>query len=342
MAFDYLMTARRLSGGKFGDEPGQVKFIKVPRNVVEYDESHIISRAAWVNEVVGLADGDENPLSISPKGDILVYVHGFNNTIENILTRQRSLTANLRAEAWRGVVASFDWPSNNQLLGYLEDREDGAKVAQSLVETCLTIVVTQQDRGCVTNIHLIGHSAGAYVITKALEYSPNKGSNFKSDWRLGQVAFISGDVSRNSFFDGDQWVQIMNKRVMRLTNYFNPYDAALAVSNAKRLGIAPRAGRRGLPDGVAEKFVDVNCGPHFLTLKPPQSGGSVSWSHSWYFEDRVFARDLAMTLEGAIDRDYIPTRDLKDDKLLLKDAPRPANMAAWGIDDAAKMSARTS
>jgi pimeloyl-ACP methyl ester carboxylesterase len=288
MAFDYVMTARRLSNGKFQAEPGPVKFIKVPQNKTEYDESHVITRATWVSEVIGLADGDENPLSISPTGDILVYVHGFNNTITNVLDRQRNLATNLKAERWRGVVVSFDWPSNNQLLGYFEDRSDGAQVAQYLVENCLTIIVAQQGRGCLTNIHLLGHSAGAYVITKALEFSPNRGSDFKSDWRLGQVAFISGDVSRNSFFDGDQWIQVMNKRVMRLTNYFNPYDAALAVSNAKRLGVSPRAGRRGLPDEIGDKLADVNCGPHFLSLKPPKDPGA-SWSHTWYFQDRLFA-----------------------------------------------------
>ncbi|HWP24376.1 MAG TPA: hypothetical protein VNM15_09405, partial [Candidatus Binatia bacterium] len=38
----------------------------------------------------------------------------------------------------------------------------------------------------------------------------------------------------------------MFRRIMRLTNYQNPYDYVLAASNAKRLGVAPRAGRVGL------------------------------------------------------------------------------------------------
>lgn len=336
MAFDYIICARRLSGGQFQPEPGPIKFVKAARGKTGYDESDVISKAAWVNEVVGLADGDENPLSISPKGDILVYVHGYNNAIANVLERQRYLAKNLKQEEWRGIVVSFDWPSNNQVLGYYEDRDDGAAVAQYLVDTCLEIVVSQQRRNCVTNIHLLGHSTGAYVITKALEFSQNKGKNFKSDWRLGQIAFIAGDVSRNSFVAGDQWIQIMNQRVMRLTNYFNPYDAVLAVSNAKRLGVSPRAGRRGLPDAVGDKLVDVNCGPHFLKLKPTLLEWMGSWTHSWYFQDRVFARDLAMTLEGAIDREYIPTRNLKDGKLDLTEAPRLAGMEQWGIDDAAR------
>ncbi|MGV3550034.1 alpha/beta hydrolase [Rhizobium sp.] len=336
MAFDYIITARKLASGQFTAEPGPLKFIKVPRNAVIYDETHVIARTAWVEEVVALADGDDNPLSISPLGDLLFYVHGYNNTIEAVLARQRTLSANMRAELWRGLVVSFDWPSNNQLLGYFEDRDDGAEVAHLLVETCLDIVVTQQRRKCVTNIHMIGHSAGAYVITKAFEFAHNKGKYFKSDWRLGQVAFISGDVSRNSFFGTDQWVEVMNKRVMRFTNYFNPFDAALAVSNAKRLGVSPRAGRRGLPDNLGDKIVDVNCGDYFQTLKPDPKEWMGSWSHSWYFQSRVFARDLSMTLEGAIDRDFIPTRELRDDKLHLRDAPRPKYIEEWGVNDAAK------
>ena len=33
-------------------------------------------------------------------------------------------------------------------------------------------------------------------------------------------------------------------------------------------------------------------------------------SHSWYFADAQFHKDLAITLRGTIDRKYIPTRDL--------------------------------
>ena len=132
----------------------------------------------------------------------------------------------------------------------------------------------------------------------------------------------------------------MDRRVMRLTNYFNPFDAALAVSNAKRLGVSPRAGRRGLPEGLGDKIVDVNCGDYYQTLTPSPKEWMGSWSHSWYFQDRVFARDLAMTLEGAIDRDFIPTRALKNGKLHLQDAPRPKHMETWGIDDAANRDGR--
>jgi hypothetical protein len=100
--------------------------------------------------------------------------------------------------------------------------------------------------------------------------------------------------------------------------------------------VAPRAGRVGLPPVVDRKAVNVVCGEYFLALDPAQSTYFGDWTHSWYIGNRVFARDLAMTLEGAIDRSAIPTRKLEAGQLVLRDAPRPAHMAAWDIKAAAK------
>jgi hypothetical protein len=123
----------------------------------------------------------------------------------------------------------------------------------------------------------------------------------------------------------------MFKRIMRLTNYSNPFDAALAVSNAKRLGTARRAGRSGLPANANAKAVNVNCGEYFQTLDPDQSTHFGTFNHSWHIGNRVFARDLAMTVEGAIDRHALPTRKVENGELVLQDKPRPTHMAKWDV-----------
>ncbi|MFM7419802.1 MAG: hypothetical protein ACKO54_08885, partial [Alphaproteobacteria bacterium] len=111
------------------------------------------------------------------------------------------------------------------------------------------------------------------------------------------------------------------------------YDAALGVSNAKRLGTAPRAGRVGAPTDADPKVSNVDCGAYFSTLDPAKSvfAQGANFTHSWHIGDRVFARDLAMTLEGAIDRRGIPTRRPRDGRLILSNQPRPAYMDAWNI-----------
>lgn len=49
----------------------------------------------------------------------------------------------------------------------------------------------------------------------------------------------------------------------RLTNYYSPYDRFLNLSNIKRIGVAPRAVRVGLPQTAPTKAVGVDCGARF-------------------------------------------------------------------------------
>jgi esterase/lipase superfamily enzyme len=337
MVHDYVISARRIAQTDFTAEPGPVRYLRVPSDAPAARPSHATTGAGdlagWIDEVIGLADGDENPHSISLRGDVLVFVHGYNNDPRTILWRQRRLRADLAAEGWRGTVIGFDWPCAVSTLNYLEDRWDAAAVALELVRGCVTRLAKAQRRGCVTNVHLLGHSTGAYVIMEAFAQAEKDGALFKSPWRVGQVAFIGGDVAASSLAGGDAWSAPMFRRIMRLTNYSSPYDSALAVSNAKRLGTAPRVGRVGAPADPEAKVVDVDCGPHFVALDPAQAvfAEGANFTHSWHVGDRVFARDLAMTLEGAIDRRAIPTRRLAQGRLVLCDQPRPTFMDAWNI-----------
>jgi pimeloyl-ACP methyl ester carboxylesterase len=338
----YVISARKISKGAFTAEPGPVQFLRVPDRATTLLPEYAVRKreiGIWSREVQGLADGDENPNSISPTGDVLVVVHGYNNDPPAVLAGHKQMEENLKAEGWHGLVISFDWPSNNQVLNYLEDRSDGAAVALDLVENCIKLVKAGQEANCQTNIHVIGHSTGAYVIMEAFVQAEKDGELFRSAWRIGQLAFISGDVSSASLSTTSDWSGPLFRRIMRLTNYSNPFDAVLAVSNAKRLGTAPRAGRVGLPADHDKKAVNVNCGEYFSSFKPAGAGG-IGWTHGWYFSSRIFARDLAMTLEGAIDRNAIPTRKLDAaGNLVLQDEPRP-DMANWAIKDSVRLSRR--
>lgn len=336
--FDYVISCRNLVGQEFGTDPGPVKYLRVPANARKALPAHVAKGEgdlnAWAKEVVALADGDANPMSISPKGDVLVFIHGYNNTPEAILWRQRRIASDLREAGWRGVVVGFDWPCDTQTLNYIGDRWDAATIATRLVEKCVELIVKgREDYNCDTNVHVLAHSTGAYIVMEAFAQADKKGRYFESDWQLGQVAFIGGDVSASSLGVADAWSRPMFERICRLTNYVSPYDAALAVSNAKRLGTAARAGRVGAAQPAHPKSVDVHCGEYFATLDPMKVTFSegANFTHSWHIGDKVFALDLAMTLEGAIDRGAIPTRREERGKLNLFPSKRPKFSKDWDI-----------
>jgi esterase/lipase superfamily enzyme len=326
----YVICARDVSKGEFVAEPGKLRYLKVPAKTLAKPE-HALPVEQWATEVRDLADGLADK-TIGPNGDVLIFVHGYNNDADVIRRRQMRLQKDMHTAGWKGVVISFDWPSDDSTLNYYEDRQDAAKVAQAMVTGGISVLARGQAAGCQTNIHLIGHSTGAFVIMEAFAEAEKHGSLFKSDWRVGQIAFIGGDVSASSLAADSQWARPMFARSMRLTNYSNGFDHVLAISNAKRLGVSPRSGRVGLTTDAHPKAVDVDCSRHFQGIDPKKATFFGTFAHSWHIGDPTFALDLSMTLEGRIDRQHLPTRDALGGKLLLKKGKRPAFEAAWHLD----------
>ena len=331
------MSSRRVKGqgaaAVFEPEPGTMRFLRVPAGKVHHP-SHEIDAADWFEEVRDRADGMADS-RVSDGGDVVIFIHGYNNTPAVVSQRQRFLNEDLAAEGFHGLVISFDWPADDATLNYLEDRSDAAEVAQLLVTHGITILARGQTKlGCQTNVHLLGHSTGAYIIFEALAQAEKIGSLFKQDWRVDQVALIGADVSSGTLASDAAWSRPLFDRCVRVTNYQNPFDHVLAVSNAKRLGASPRAGRVGAPKTNAHaKVVNVNCGDYFKTINPKKARFSGTFAHSWHIGDRVWARDFALSLTSGIDRNALPTRARGGDGgLVLQDAPAPKFFAGWTME----------
>lgn len=338
----YLICTRDADRkGRLTTEPGATTFLRVAAGKRAYDLSDAVakdpasSRARWTKLVIDAADGKEDEITGST-GDILFFVHGYNNDIPTVLWRTRMLQQSLAAQGWKGLVVGFDWPSDNSTLNYLEDRGDAAKVSTRLVDEALDLLVHAQfptapkAKPCTVNVHLLGHSTGAFLIMEAFAQAAQQGKYFKQAWRIAQVAFIGGDVSADSLGTASDWAKPMYDRIFRLTNYSNRFDKVLGVSNMKRLGTSARAGRVGLPAAIPRKAVDVDCSDYFASKDPKQSTFTGTFNHSWHIGDPLFALDLAMTLEGGIDRTVISTRREDGGRLVLTPgASRPEFQAGW-------------
>ena len=201
-----------------------------------------------------------------PVGDILVFIHGFNNSQEVVIKRQRTLRKSLEAIGYRGTVIAYDWPSGTTSLGYLEDRDDAKATAHRLRDDCIALFKGKQEKDCEINVHLLAHSTGPYVIRHAFSDADEKARIKNFPWKVIQIALIGGDVSRRSMQDKEGKSVSLYRHCVRLTNYQNPHDSVLKLSNTKRIGLAPRVGRAGLPDNASDKAVNVNCGAYYKTL----------------------------------------------------------------------------
>jgi esterase/lipase superfamily enzyme len=327
MANDLVICTRETKGNKFISEPGATTFLKVPDTVPLPKPSDGTEVDPWIRELFKQAIWGKDSRTGAPRGDILVFVHGYNNEQDIVMRRLRRLKADLTTAGYKGAVTAFDWPSANMTLNYLEDRHDAKATALRLVNDCIKLFAARQTPDCCINVHLLGHSTGAYVIREAFDDADDTEMS-NASWMISQVAFIGGDVSSASMAANSDSTQSLYRHCTRLTNYSNRADSVLKLSNIKRVGVAPRVGRAGLPENPPDKAVDVDCTEYFNQLNSnatvraaDQREAIGTFDHSWHIGNRVFAADLFETLRGDLDRAVIPTRRQEGDSLRLQGIP---------------------
>jgi esterase/lipase superfamily enzyme len=300
---DYLICTRNVTKGNFGNEPGSTLYLKVPETDNEFTPQHKVSVSEFVKDIIN-----------TPDENILVFVHGYNNSDEDVLKRHRELKAGLQRQGYAGDIITFAWPSGNNSLMYLEDRHDAKQTAMELVYSCINLLAKQQGKDCTVNVHLLAHSTGAYVIREAFDDAETTKSTAEVNWVVSQIMFISGDISSDAM--SETQAASVYRHCARLTNYYNPFDSILAISNVKRVGVKNRVGRIGLPEDAPGKAVDVNCGNYYDANKDKLDVKIGAHSHSWYFYSDEWYKDAVLTIKGDLDRSVLPTRGFDTDNIL--------------------------
>lgn len=313
---DYIFCARNIRNGTFGTDPGPTKFLEVPTNSAMVSPAQAIPRRAWFDRVAAEAEVGKDPQTGKPVGDVLIYIHGFNNSQSDMLTRLRAIRTGLEPLGFKGIVIGFDWPCGDSALNYLPDRINAKLTALRLVDDGIAPLSRYIDQGCRISVHVLAHSMGAFVLREAFDDADDRPAVAATSWTVSQIMFCAADVSADSMGVGPTSSSLY-RHCVRLTNYSNPFDAVLSLSNVKRLGVSPRVGRIGLPANAPAKAVNVDCGLYYDEHREDFAGIPNS-DHAWYFFDPTLLKDVYLTLLGEIDRTSIPTRLERDGKLYLR------------------------
>ncbi len=106
--------------------------------------------------------------SVGP-GDVLVFVHGFNNTFASAVLRTAQLQYDLE---FPGTAVTFCWPSAGDFNQYPLDAKNAAQSAKALAEVLGNLIADGRDRQSAGQpagkIHLLAHSMGNRVLLNAL------------------------------------------------------------------------------------------------------------------------------------------------------------------------------
>ncbi|MEN5082486.1 alpha/beta hydrolase [Bosea sp. TWI1241] len=232
-----VATTRKSVGDRapwFGSERGPLTFAEARLSAPGRGLAARVSSAVsgdW--QVLGVtrrtsADAARAFAEASNGRDVLLYVHGFNETFESAARSAGQLSHSL---AFEGRTALFTWPSGGGLLAYAYDRESALWSRDGFTRTLKALV----DNPTIGRVHIVAHSMGSFLTLEGLrELRDLEGF---SD-RIGAVVLASPDVDIDAF---EQTVPRLGTIAGRMTVIVDPGDRALAVSSRIAGGVA-RAG----------------------------------------------------------------------------------------------------
>ncbi|MDJ0867685.1 MAG: alpha/beta hydrolase [Myxococcota bacterium] len=259
-------------------------------------------------------------LATVPDKEVLVYVHGFNNSFD--------FAARAQAEVWhflgrRGVPVLYSWPAaHGGLFGYFIDRESGEFTIFHLKEFLRLLASSPE----VERIHVLAHSRGTDVVTTALRElvieTRAAGRNPRESLRIANLVLAAPDLD----------LDVVRQRLMaekfgpaigQITIYTTQADKALGASQTLMSGT--RFGRvEGADLGEREQqiFTEVT---NVNIVEVEGVGGLIG--HAYYRSSPAASSDLILILQGG-NRPGEPARPLRHETLnfwtMPKDYPNPS------------------
>ena len=110
-------------------------------------------------------------------------------------------------------------------LAYLADRHKAKQTALRLVTDGVRPLRCGQLPDCPVNLHLLGHSTGAYVIREAFDDADDMQLK-NAAWNVSQICLVAADVSSRSLAAEIREGASLYTHCQRLTNYFSRHDIA--------------------------------------------------------------------------------------------------------------------
>lgn len=222
----------------------------------------------------------------------LVYLHGYNTTLEEAAIRAAQIGFDLKAP---GVTALFSWPSRGTFDAYPADEASVEDSEPAITEFLIRLA---RDTGA-QRVNVIAHSMGNRGLLRAVQRIERDAAT--AGVRFGQVLLAAPDVSVRLFHD---LARVYPRLSNRTTLYISPADRAVAASSwlhrGDRVGFSP-------PITVVEG-IDTVVVPGFNLL---------DLGHGYFAEAGAVLHDMFDLLHGnlAPDRRQRLERQLTDSGL---------------------------
>ena len=186
-----------------------------------------VGLADWRLDEVERVSGEVSDLlaQTGGGGDVLIYVHGFNQTFETAALDAAHLSDAIK---FRGRTMVFSWPSKAGLFDYAYDR-DSAMFSRDDFERVLSSIVSAPS---ASRVHIVAHSMGTMLRRKPASALPRYGDTVTG--RIGAVVFAAPDIDMDVFSSA---ITRIGPLAGKITVIASTNDRALALSGRTRGGM---------------------------------------------------------------------------------------------------------
>ncbi|MGA9435019.1 MAG: alpha/beta fold hydrolase, partial [Roseobacter sp.] len=199
-------------------------------------------------------------LAKRPKGErnLMVFVHGYNNTTSDSVLRSAQF---VNDSGYEGVVVLFDWASAGKLSRYVYDL-NSTLVARGLLAEIHSILQRTQ----AENYDIFAHSMGGFLIMEAIRDAV-KDNKLNTSGKLQNVVLASPDIDMDLF---RTHMAVIGDNLANFYILLSDDDRALAFSRIIGGGV-PRVGAAN-----AVELADLGVTVIVLTAIDDSSSGSHS------------------------------------------------------------------
>jgi esterase/lipase superfamily enzyme len=160
--------------------------------------------------------------------DVLLYVHGFNTSLQEARFRLAQIVAD---GGFTGVPVLFTWASKGELFAYESDKESATASRDALQ----SLISDLWHAPGVGRVHVLAHSMGAWLSMEALRESAIAGHP-DLDGKLGSIMLAAPDIDLSVFRQ-----QVSRLDPSHVSVFVSRDDRALSLSS-RIAGSRPRLG----------------------------------------------------------------------------------------------------
>lgn len=250
-----------------------------------------------------MSEGLLERLRTSKCEEILVYIHGFNNTPESAFAAAKQLQDQADAHDTKGrlLVLPMIWPNGAKpgiIRDYYDDqdRADGSAIgyARILAKFLAWREQHQDDAACLKRVSLLAHSMGNRVATKTLQRWRERENFLPRVFR--NVFLVASDIENEALERGEVGHALVDA-ARTVTVYFADDDLALRaskVANIRNQQLTRRLGHTGPEDmnRTPSHVFAVDCND--INRETDKSGHN-------YFAGTAFTHMLFTIKTGRVD-----------------------------------------